>query len=119
MCLDKTYRHHMCMCKKVRLRKPQHTTLRLLQAHRANVLPWPSKSPDLNPIKHNCYVVGSVFRRGGLATVRTVRRLTCTEICNGRMERNYTAHVRCLRYVISMCSRCQTVIKANCGHTRY
>ena len=93
----------------------RHTTLSLLQAHRANVLPWPSKSPDLNPIKHNWDVIDRVVRRPGLATVK---RLTCTEICNGRMERNYTAHVKCLRYVSSMCSRCQTVIEANGGHTR-
>ena len=50
MCLEKPYRHHRCMCKMVRLRKPQHTTLRLYQAHRAYVLPLPAKLPDLNPI---------------------------------------------------------------------
>ena len=93
-----------------------HTILSLLQAHRDNVLSRPSKSPDHNPIKHNCNVVGSVVRRRGLATVR---RFTCTEICNGRIERNYTARVKCLRYVTSMCSRCQTVIEADGGHTRY
>ena len=29
-----------------------HRTLNFLQAHRVNVLPWPSKSPDLNPFEH-------------------------------------------------------------------
>ena len=29
-----------------------HTTMYLLQAHRVNVLSWPSKSPDLDPIYH-------------------------------------------------------------------
>ena len=33
-----------------------------------------------------------VFRRRRLASVR---RFTCTAISNGRMERNYTAHVEC------------------------
>ena len=31
----------------------------------------------------------------------------------------YTSHVEWLRYVTSMRSRCQTVIEANGGHTRY
>ena len=39
------------------------------------------------------------------------RQFTCTVICNGRMERNFTAHVECLRYVTSMRSRCQTSSK--------
>ena len=44
---------------------------------------------------------------------------TCTANCNGRMERNYTSHVECLRHVTSMRSRIQTVIEAICGQTRY
>ena len=64
-------------------------TLSLLQAHRVNVLPWPSKSPDLNPIKHNWDTIGRVVRRWGIANIR---QFTRTAICNGRMERNYTSH---------------------------
>ena len=59
-------------------------------------MPWPSKSPDLNPIKHNCDVIGRVFRRQRLTNVRW---FTCTSFSNGRMERNYTGHVECLGYV--------------------
>ena len=73
---------------------------------------------DLNPIKRNWDVIGRVFRRRGLANVR---RFTCTAISKGRMEWNYTAHVECLRYmyVTLMRTRCQTVIEAKCGHSRY
>ena len=63
-------------------------------------------------------VIGRGFRRRGLANVR---RFTCTAISNGRMERNYTAHVECqgYMYVPLVRSRCQTVIEANGGHSRY
>ena len=77
-------------------------TLSLLQAQRVNVLPWPSKSPDLNPDWHNWNVIVRVVRRRCLANIR---QFTCTAICNGRMERNYTSHDECLRYVESMRSR--------------
>ena len=59
-------------------------------------MPCPSKSPDLNLIKHNWDVIGRVVRRQGLANVR---QFTCPAISNGRMERNYTAHVKCLGYM--------------------
>ena len=83
-------------------------------------MPWPSKSPDLNPIKRNWDVIGRVFRRRGLANER---RFTYTAISSGRIERNYTAHIKCLgymyMYVTLMCSRCHTVIEANGGHFMY
>ena len=77
-------------------------------------MPWPSKSPDLDPIKRNWDVIGRVFRRRGLATER---RFTYTAISNGRMEWNYTAHVECLAYMYVTLKR--TVIEANGGHSRY
>ena len=55
MCLDNPFRHHrsMCLMQDGVASHTAHTTLSLLQGHRVNVLPWSSKSPDLNPIKHN------------------------------------------------------------------
>ena len=41
-----------------------HTTL-TLQALRTNVLPWPSKLPDMNPNEHTWDVIGRVVRRQG------------------------------------------------------
>ena len=34
------------------------TVMALLQANRVNVLPWSSRSPDLNPIEHIWNVIG-------------------------------------------------------------
>ena len=89
-----------------------HKTLSLL-AHALVI-----QSPYLNPIKRNWDVIGRVVRRPGLANIR---RFSCTAIFNGRMERNYTTHVECLRYmyVTWVRSRCQTIIEANGGHSRY
>ena len=74
--------------------------------------------PNRLTLKRNWDVIGRVVRRKGPANVR---RFTCTSISNGRMERNYTAHVECVgyMYVTLMRSRCQTVIEANGGHSRY
>ena len=48
-----------------------HTTLNLLQAHRVNVLPWPYKSPELNPMSIlNWDVICRVVRRRGPSNVR-------------------------------------------------
>ena len=65
-------------------------TSHIAHANFCKLMPWPPKSPDLNPIKGNWNVIGRVFRRRGLANVR---RFTYTAISNGRMEQNYTAHV--------------------------
>ena len=46
---------------------PSHTaraTRALFQANRINVLPWPSLSPDLNPIEHIWDVIG--YRLGAV-----------------------------------------------------
>ena len=56
VCIDKLFinRSGMDLMQDVATSHTAHTTLSLLQAHRVNnVLPWPSKLPDLNPIKHN------------------------------------------------------------------
>ena len=60
MCLDKPFRNRRGMdpMQDGVTSHTAHTTLSFLQAHRVNVLPWPSKSPDLNPIKHNFGCVG-------------------------------------------------------------
>ena len=73
-------------------------------------LPWPSLSPDLNPIEHIWDVIGREVSRRALEMSWAI-----TAIFRRRMEQNCT----CLRYVASMRSRCQAVILANSGHNRF
>ena len=51
------------------------TTLNLLQAHRVNVLPCQSKSPDRNSIKRIWNVNDRVVRRRGPTNSRQYRNL--------------------------------------------
>ena len=81
-----------------------HTTLYLLQAHGVNVLSWPSKLLDLNPIDH--FVTGKMVRRRGPVNVRQLQHFVMDE-----WSRNGIAQTTCLRYM-AMHSRCQAVILA-------
>ena len=88
------------------------TTQNILQTHRVNVLPWPSKSPYLNPIEHIWDVISRSVRRRGSANIRQLQQFVMDAW-------NSIAQRTCLSYVDSMRSRCQAVIQANGGHTRY
>ena len=72
--LDKPLRHHkgVCLMQDAATSHTAQPTLSLWQAHRVNVLHWPSKSPEFNQIKqtYNWDVIGRVVRRRGLASVR-------------------------------------------------
>ena len=89
-------------------------TQQFLQQNNVNVLPWPSLSPDLNPIEHFWDELG---RRLGLLRPRpaTLAQLqqaivrVWAGVPRGRI--NHLVH--------SMGRRCQAVITANGGHTRY
>ena len=85
-------------------------TMALLQANR--VLPRPSRSPDLNPIEHIWDVIGSEVRRRGPRNVRQLQQSVVEEW-------KRVARRTCLRYVVSMRSYCQAVIRAISGHSRY
>ena len=78
-----------------------------LQANRVNVLPWLSRSPDLNPNEHMWDVIGKEVRKRGPRNVSQLQQFVVEEWNT------------CLRYVASMRSRCQAVIRANDDHTRY
>ena len=65
-----------------------HTTLNLLQAHRVKVLPWPSKSPDLNPVEHIWDDIDMMVRRRDPVNVRQYY-----SNLQFAMERNCTAHM--------------------------
>ena len=78
-----------------------------------NVLPWPYISPDLNPIEHIWDVIGQRVRSRVPLNIRDIERFVVEE-WNGVAQmtlRNYIA--------LSMRSRCQAVVNANEGHTRF
>ena len=92
---------------------PSHTaraTGGLLQANRINVLPWPSLSPDLNPIEHIWDVIGQRVRSRVPLNIRDLERF---------VEWNGVAQLTLGNYIESMRSRCQAVVNANGGHTRF
>ena len=94
---------------------PSHTaraTRALLQANRKNALPWSSLSPDSNPIETIWDVIGQWVRSRVTLNIRDLERFVFEE-WNGVAQltfRNYIASMRC---------RCQAVVNANGGHTRF
>ena len=83
-------------------------TLNFLQAHRVDVLPLPSKSPALNPIKHMMDFIGRLVRRLEPVNVRPLQQFAMDRI----------PQRTCLRYMALMRSHCQAVIQANGDHIR-
>jgi len=89
------------------------TTRVLLQQQNVNVLPWPSKSPDLNPIENIWDELGRRVYRGPNAP-------TNHQLHNRLMQEWANIPVGYFRnFIMSMRSRCLVVINANGGHTRY
>ena len=92
---------------------PSHTaraTRALLQANQINVLPWPSLSPDLNPIEHIWDVIGQRVRSRVPLNIRDLERFVVEE-WNGVVQ------LTLRNYIASMQSRC--IVNANRGHTRF
>ena len=88
---------------------PSHTarfTRALLQANRINVLPWPSLSPDLNPVEHIWDVIGQRVRSRVPLNIRDLERFVVEEW-------NGVAQLTLRNYIASMRSRCQAVVNAN------
>ena len=87
-------------------------TRALLQANRINKLPWPSLSPDLNSIEHISDVIGQRVRSRVPINIRDLERFVVEEW-------NDVAQLTLRNYFSSMRSRCQAVVNANGGHTRF
>ena len=81
---------------------PSHTecaTRALLQANRRNDLPWPSLSPDLNPIGHIWDIIGQRVRSHVPLNIRDLERFVVEEW-------NGVAQLTLRNYIASMPSRC-------------
>jgi len=85
-----------------------------LNFHHIRVLPWPAMSPDLNPIEHLWDELGRRVRSrlNPPETLDQLRRALVAEWTNIPID-----FVRNL--IRSMRRRCQAVINARGGHTRY
>lgn len=94
---------------------PKHTSLLVkdwLQKKNINVLPWPSQSPDLNPIEH---LWDEIDRR-----LRTKKYGNLNELmCAIESEWQKIPIERLQTLIDSMPHRCQAVIKAKGFATRY
>lgn len=77
-------------------------------------LPWPSLSPDLNPIEHLWDELGRRVR------AREPAVSTLAELRNALLEEwDQIPRVRRMRLVSSMIKRCEVVIKQDGGYTPY
>ncbi|CAF4872624.1 unnamed protein product [Pieris macdunnoughi] len=85
-----------------------------LRQQEIRVMEWPSMSPDLNPIEHIWDLLDRRIRKRPIAP-QTLQQLT--EALIEEWERIPQEDIR--RIIRSMPRRCQAVIRAHGGHTRY
>ncbi|CAF4872670.1 unnamed protein product [Pieris macdunnoughi] len=85
-----------------------------LRQQEIRVMEWPSMSPDLNPIEHIWDLLDRRIRKRPIAP-QTLQQLT--EALIEEWERIPQEDIR--RIIRSMPRRCQAVIRAHVGHTRY
>ena len=79
-----------------------------------NVIAWPSKSPDLNPIVHLCDHLGKRVRQ------RQPPPHTLDQLCQMLQQECRTIPRNNVGKLIeSMPRRCRAVLAAHGGHTRY
>lgn len=90
------------------------TTERLLRQQQVRVLPWPSKSPDMNPIEHLWDELGRRVRNGPNPPANLVQleQMLIQEWANIPQQ-------TISNYVMSMRQRCAHLLRARGGHTKY
>lgn len=89
-------------------------TMDYLRQNNIQTIPWPARSPDLNVIEH---LWDELDRR---VRDRVVQPRTLLELSNAlQQEWNRVPQYTIRRLVSSMRRRCQAVIAAQGGHTRY
>ena len=91
-----------------------HVTRTFLQQNNVQVLDWPAKSPDLNPIEHIWDVLDRRVRR------RPNPPSNLQELAQAFDEEWNAIPARTIRRITgSMRRRCNAVVLAGGGHTRY
>ena len=89
-------------------------TMDYLEQNNINVLPWPSKSPDLNPIKHLWHHLDKGVHP------RQPPPQTLDQLCQMLQQEWRTVPRNNVRKLIeSMPRRCRAVLVVRGGHTRY
>lgn len=85
-----------------------------LNNHNVHTLPWPSKSPDFNPIEHLWDVLDQDIKK------RPNQPRTLAELRHAlKEELQRFPQYKIRRLISSMQRRCQACIAARGGHTRY
>ena len=89
-------------------------TRAFLNANNVNVLPWPAKSPDMNPIEHLWDTLERRVRK------RRHQPRNVRELQNALMDEwNNITRQEIRKLTTSMRRRCTALVNANGGHTRY
>jgi len=88
-------------------------TTHMLAANRVQVLRWPSKSPDLNPIEHVWDLLDRRVRQRPVQQNLHELEMDLVQEWTALFQRSIR------NYVMSMRARCLAVIAADGGHTRY
>lgn len=89
-------------------------TTQFLTTNNIPTLPWPSLSPDMNPIEH---LWDELQRRLGHRNVSPANRRDLFQALQEEWATIPQAHIRHL--IASMTRRCQSLIDARGGHTPY
>uniref|UniRef100_A0AAZ3Q070 Tc1-like transposase DDE domain-containing protein n=1 Tax=Oncorhynchus tshawytscha TaxID=74940 RepID=A0AAZ3Q070_ONCTS len=85
-----------------------------LQDRNVSVLPWPAKSPDLNPIEHIWDLLDRRVR------ARVIPHRNVRELAGALVEKwGNISQQELANLVQSMRRRCTAVLNAAGGHTRY
>ena len=89
-------------------------TTNFLAANNVNTLPWPSLSPDLNPIEHVWEELGRTLR------TRVNAPVNCEQLWQtSQQEWTNLPQQTIARLIASMPRRCRAVIDSRGGHTQY
>ena len=90
-----------------------HSVRNFLQDRNVSVLPWPAKSPDLNPIEH---VWDLLDRR---VRARAIPRRNIQELASALVAEWDISQQELANLVQSMRRRCTAALNAAGGHTTY